>query len=385
MTATASHARAASSDAPFDPFARHDLIPLPVGQVRAALELIDATTVADQTGRWRSIDRASHRKGGRPALISDRAVLTVYLILALAHQPLHATRVAEVIAHRLTPETRKMLGITTNSGTEQQWYTRAWRAIHRVFDVIDPYPARRNRILTKEEIAATLAARDPRLQAERELRLNWFGNQIVDASWALLDPEIRRRWKGNVCIDATPVPTFARPSTERSPSTLEPDAAWYVRQGDHRDRGDAKGRKKGKALFGWETHIVVATTNDPAIPANFPLIATGMSFERPGCQIAENTTGIFASMRDRGMPIGVATGDRAYWSNSEVTKLQLPVRAMGWRNVNDYKETELGIQAWPRRRNHGRRQLVLPLHAQATHHRHHRLSRRQADLADGVA
>lgn len=84
MTATASHARAASSDAPFDPFARHDLIPLPVGQVRAALELIDATTVADQTGRWRSIDRASHRKGGRPALISDRAVLTVYLILALA-------------------------------------------------------------------------------------------------------------------------------------------------------------------------------------------------------------------------------------------------------------------------------------------------------------
>ncbi len=90
---------------------------------------------------------------------------------------------------------------------------------------------------------------------------------------------------------------------------------------------------------------MVATTNDPKTEANFPLLATGMAFDKPGFNVAENAIKVIRSMQDDGMPVGLAVGDRAYWPNSMVEKLQLPMRALGYANVNDYQSDQLGVQA----------------------------------------
>lgn len=267
------------------------------------------------------------------------------MLLALEHSPLFAERAADLIARRLSPAARQLLGIHQHPADGDDWYDRCWRAIHRLLDVIDPYPAPRNRLLTADEQEQILSERDPVTQAERQQRLDWVCNQLVDITWKLLPRDVRRKWKGNVAVDATPVVAHAKPSTKRSPETVELDAAWYVREGDHRDPGDERGRGIRKLLFGWEAHISVATPNDPGGAPEFPLLATGIAFDKPGHNVAANATLVFTSMRERGMPVGVAVGDRAYWPNSQPDKLQLPLRALGWRNVNDYREDQLGIQA----------------------------------------
>jgi hypothetical protein len=199
--------------------------------------------------------------------------------------------------------------------------------------------------MSREEFARIEALRDPIEVARRENRLNQFSNELLMATWQMLSRDVRRRWKGNVCVDATPVAAFARGYTKRVPVTLEHDAAWYVREGDHRDTGDKSGRVASRVLFGWDATIVVATSNDPSGVADFPLLATGMAFDKPGFNVAENAMRIFHSMHEHGMPVGLAVGDRAYWPIAKAEKLQLPMRALGYTNANDYRDDQLGIQA----------------------------------------
>lgn len=320
---------------------------IPHERVTAALQLVDDSGVVEEIGRWRAEDRAGRHAGGRPAAMGDRAILTLFVLLTFEHSPQFVDRAAEAVASRLTPESLRELGIVRHpaDGSDDDWYDRCWRALHRLLDVIDPYPAPRNRLVTTAEYDAIVAGRDPATQTERKRRLDRVVTRLIDATWRLLPREVRRRWKGNVAVDATPVVAFAKPSTARAPFTAEPDAAWYIREGDHRDRGDQNGKKPRKSLFGWEVHIVIATANDPDRAPDFPLLATGIAFDRPGHNIAEHTAAILTSMTEREMPVGLAAGDRAYWSNSQPEKLQLRARALGWANVNDYRVDELGTQA----------------------------------------
>lgn len=333
------HAAAAVT---FD-LARLDRDQISADSVAAALQLVDLANIVDTIAGWREHDTANRRAGGRPAVISDRAALAIFTLLACSHRPLHVRQGAIMLAHQLDPAGFALLGITPpvgGSGGEDDWYQRLWRAIHRVLDVIDPYPAPRNRRLTSDEAEEIKAARDPADQAIRKLRLDWVCNRLIEATWQLLPRRERRQAsRTNICIDATPVRAHARGRSDGEP-TLEPDAAWYVRTGDHADTGRSSDRHK----FGWEAHLAVACTSDPGRPATLPLMVTGISFDKPGHRIAENAMTILASMNERGYQPGLVATDRAYWPNSQTDKLQLPARALGWKNINDYKETELGIK-----------------------------------------
>jgi len=313
--------------------------------VSAALAIVDATGVDTQVEDWRTEDLKGKHAGGRPHALDDRATVALLVLLALEGTPLFVTNIAHVIEHRLSGEARSLLRIRQHASEGDQWYDRCWRAVHRLLDVIDPYPAPRKRRMSRDEFARIEALRDPAEVARREIRLNQFSNELVMATWQMLSRDVRRRWKGNVCVDATPVAAFAQGYTKRAPMTLEHDAAWYVREGDHRDTGDKSGRVSPKFLFGWEATIVIATSSDPGRVADFPLLATGMAFDKPGFNVAENAMRIFHSMREHGMPVGLAAGDRAYWPIAKAEKLQLPMRALGYTNVNDYRDDQLGIQA----------------------------------------
>lgn len=322
---------------------RPDRSRIDASQVAAALRVVDLADVVDTIAEWREHDTVGRGAGGRPAVISDRAALTIFMLLACAHRPLHVRQGALMLARQLDEEGLALLGITPpvgHTGGADDWYQRLWRAIHRILDVIDPYPAPRNRRLTAEEITELKNARDPAVQTIRRLRLDWVSNRLIEATWQLLPRRVRRAERTNVCIDATPVRAHAR-GRKTSDATTEPDAGWYVREGEHLDTGDPNKRHK----YGWEIHLAVACTNDPLKPATGPLMVTGVSFDRPGKRIAENAMTILTSMTDRGYPPGLIATDRAYWPNSQPDKLQLPARALGWNNINDYKETERGVKA----------------------------------------
>ena len=307
--------------------------------------IIEQSGICEKIGTWRDGDRASHHRGGRPAAISDHGILTVLLILAVEGRPFHVSEAADIIENRLDDEGRSMLGINQHPADGDHWYDRTWRAVHRLLDVIDPYPAPRRTIsVTKAQYDKLLAERTASGADLKVGRLNWFANQIIDLTWLTLPRQVRRRWKGNICIDATPVKAFARPRTKHRERTSEPDAAWYLRTGDHRDLGDESGKKVTRSLFGYEAHIAVGTPNSDALDLpDFPLLATGIAFDKPGHNIAESAMNILASMRDRNFDPAVVVGDRAYWANSKAEKLQLPARALGWKNINDYTKDQLGI------------------------------------------
>jgi hypothetical protein len=313
--------------------------------VTGALSIIDTSGIANRVAVWRAEDAKDRHPGGRSSAIDDRAILALLVLLALEGSPLFVTNIANIIEHRLSDNALSLLGVRQHAADGDNWYHRTWRAVHRLLSVIDPYPAPRWKKMSANKFKVIEALRDPDEVERREARLNELSNALVHATWKMVPRDIRRRWKGNICVDATPVKAFARGYSKRVPVSSEHDAGWYVREGDHRDTGNMKGRVQAKFLFGWEATIVVATTNDPKTEANFPLLATGMAFDKPGFNVAENAIEVIRSMQDDGMPVGLAVGDRAYWPNSMVEKLQLPMRALGYANVNDYQSDQLGVQA----------------------------------------
>jgi len=296
---------------------------------------------------WRAEDRERDGRGpgGRPGSLDDRAVLVGLLLLALEHSPLLVTRMAETLARRLSERAMALLGIDTARFVGADSYDRTWRAIHSLLSVIDPFPGPRNRLLTKAELADVLAARDPEYAARKQERLDWVANRLIEATMRMVPRDVRRRWKGNVCIDATPVPAFGKRGTTKKSEWvgIEPDAAWYVREGDHRDPGDDRGKAFRKVVWGWEAILAVMSTNDPSGPDEFPYFVAAMGFGKPGHDVAGHGVRAFSSIVERGHPVGYAVADRAYFPNSKPQGLQLPLRALGYDLVFDYKETQLGV------------------------------------------
>ncbi|MDQ2729324.1 MAG: hypothetical protein M3Y91_16020, partial [Actinomycetota bacterium] len=327
---------------------RGDLIP--DHQVEAAATLIESTDICARLAEWRAEDHTDKGRGGRPAHLDDRAVLVLFVLLALEHSPLLVTRMAETITHRLSDKAKALLGIDPAETGEKDWYDRAWRTIHSLLDVIDPFPAKgtRNRLLTRAEWADVLASRDPAESARKQEHLDWVCNELLEATLRMIPRNIRRNWKGNMCIDATPVAAFGKrgnPKPDKSDLMgIEPDADWYVREGDHRDPGDDRGKQYRKAIWGWEATLSVMSTNDPSGAAEFPYLVASIGLGKPGRDVSGHGARSFASIDDRHHPVGLAIADRAYFPNSKPENLQLPLRALGYKLVFDYKIDQLGIK-----------------------------------------
>lgn len=326
---------------------------IPDRMVEAAITIVEATGICEQLAAWRAEDRVREHKGsgGRPASLNDRAVMVLLVLLALEHAPLLVSRMAEMIACRLSGRPKALLGIDSEETKEKDWYDRAWRQVHSLLAVIDPFPGPRNRLLTKAEWADVVSARDPDDAARKQDRLEWVCNQLLEATMRMIPRAVRRHWKGNTCIDATPVAAFGKRGTTKRSNlvSIEPDAAWYVREGDHRDQGngpDGEGKKrKGgpKHLWGWEATLAVMSTNNPSDPDQFPYLVAAMGFGKPGHDVSGHGVRAFSSIVERGHPAGHAIADRAYFPNSKPEDLQLPLRALGYDLVFDYREDQLGV------------------------------------------
>ena len=72
-------------------------------------------------------------------------------------------------------------------------------------------------------------------------------------------------------------------------------------------------------------------------------LGLGVALDKPGQRPAYNGLKILNRLQERGYEPGYLAGDRAY-NNSEPTEWQIPVRAMGYKPVYDYRGDQLGNQ-----------------------------------------
>ena len=129
---------------------------------------------------------------------------------------------------------------------------------------MDPSPLPKNRRLTGPDLTARARKMTPGQAEAARGRPEAFINSLTDASISVLTSEERAAFDGCTGLDATPVPLLSRgPSKRTGLCASDPDGGWYVREGDHREREDDKGKPLRKIT--WALEATIATT--PGRPA----------------------------------------------------------------------------------------------------------------------
>jgi hypothetical protein len=352
-----------------------EIIELPVGvrrfhdsQVRKVAGWLDDSPILSRILEWQEDARRS--PAGRHEPFPLRTTLVVMLLAAVSNQPQLASQYTEILYLQISDTMRRELGVAESvaryqegsvgnkTRAEKALYRQVLRSVHRLLDLMDPSPLPKGRRRTTEAFEAAVAHRRDVLSNEdlalRYDRLNWFVNELIEASLRLLPRSVRRRWKGSVAVDATPIPSFARPSRPKRGErwsrdsrieifSADPDAHLYRRTpkvGDPEEDGVVAA---GKSIWAMEATLVVAAPEPGQGDEDFPRFVVGMpSLHKPSREPGLNAVRALQSIRDRGYPAGWLAGDRAY-TDARPENFALRVKALGYEVVFDYAEDHLGV------------------------------------------
>ena len=328
--------------------------------VRDAQHSLHLVPIVSMLEAWRKEDNGP---GGRPAVLSFEALVTVMLMLRAEQAPQLVTELANVFYQRLTEEARELLGVAgirpraTFTQDWKRWYHVTSRCFHRLLDIIDGFPARRQ-VMNAEERAYQYSLRDDETTAIKRTRLDWFCNALLEMTFQELPADVRDLWEGDISIDQTKVPAvsnrgkrkvarkagnrYVRETTDAL--VMEIDADWYAHQPDHRETGDPRAMD---FTWGYAASIAISVPPDPAAKGDkarlYPAIAIAMKLSTPVADaLAPETLAMLGSIVERGHKPGRVTADRAYFSQLLPDDLLLPVRALGYSPVFDYKVNDLG-------------------------------------------
>ena len=306
-----------------------------------------ATELIDRSGKAPVIEAALARRTGRPRPLPVRAVLAALLCLALDDRPLFLTEATRLLFCQLSPSSRRLLKVT-GTVTTQRAFLAAYRRVRYCFgaicSVMDPSALPKNRRLTQDDLKARTRKMTPAQAEEARGRLEAFLNALIEASISALTGEEHAAYDGCTGLDATPVPLFSRgPSKRTGLCASDPDGGWYVREGDHREREDDKGKPLRK--IAWALEATIATmARPPGAPPAHPNLAAGLALTRPGEDPGGTGARVLASLAARGHKTGSLGYDRAY-TQALPERFHLPARALGYSPVMDYRADQLGIQA----------------------------------------
>jgi hypothetical protein len=315
--------------------------PLSEAAFDEALALIDDSGVAT----WlEEAVTATHRRPGRPREISVRALLVALLCLALDDRALHLSAATEVLFVRLSPTARRTLALTstvTNEASFTARYRQVRYLFHAVRAVLDPSSLALNRRLSASELAErSKQMSDEQRDVARE-RLERFMGELLFASL----PKRFNEEPTAYGLDATPVPLFSRgPSARTGRCASDPDGGWYVREGDHREREDHRGRKRARVHWALEATVLTTASVTAGTVGSAPKLVVGLALGRPGVDPAGTATRVLAGAVSRGAKAGPLGVDRAY-SGALASGFHLPTRALGFSPVMDYRVDQLGRQA----------------------------------------
>ena len=306
-----------------------------------------AAELIDRSGKAPVIEAALAHRTGRRRPLPVRAVLTALLCLALDDRPLFLTEVTRLLFSQLSPAGRRLLGVPGTAPTPRAFlaaYRRVRYCFHAILSVMDPSPLPKNRRLTADELTARARPMTPDQATAARGRLEALVNALLEASVSVLTDEERAAFDGGTGLDATPVPLFSRgPSRRAGLCASDPDGGWYVREGDHREREDDKGRPLRKICWALEATIAV-TARPPGAPPATPNLAIGLAMTRPGEDPGGTGARVLASAAASGHKTGWLGYDRAY-TQALPGRFHLPARALGYHPVMDYRDDQLGIQA----------------------------------------
>jgi hypothetical protein len=306
-----------------------------------------AAALIDRSGVARQAEAALARPTGRRRALPVKAVLTALLCLALDDRPLHLTDATRLLFSRISDASRALLGVTGAISGRRGFlaaYRRVRYCFHAILSVADPSPLPKNRRLTPDQLKAASKKMTPAQASAARDRLEALINSLVEASVSVLDDCERAAFDGSAGLDATPVPLFSRgPSRRTGLAASDPDGGWYVREGDHRDHEDNKGRLLKK--IAWALEATIATmARPPGVQPACPNLAIGLALARPGEDPGGAGARVLASIAARGHKTGWLGYDRAYTA-ALPARFHLPARALGYRPVMDYRGDQLGIQA----------------------------------------
>lgn len=311
-------------------------------EVTNCLRVIERSGVAE----WLEEElRQRRRRPGRPRMLSVRALLGALLLLATDDRALHLTGVTEVLFCRLSDESRATLGVRGDAHDARSFaarYRQVGYLFHALSAVLDPSGLVKNRRLCTDEFLRRCVTLSDEEERSARGRLESFMGQLLSASvdeCALPRPALAYG------LDATPVALFSRGPSKRSGlCASDPDGGWYVREGDHREREDHRGRTRSRVAWALEATLLTTASPTPGALGSFPNLVVGLALDRPGINPGGTAVRVLRGARARGFTPGPLGVDRAY-SGSLAETFHLPARALGFDLVVDYRVDQLGRQA----------------------------------------
>jgi hypothetical protein len=305
------------------------------------------TEVIDSSGVAEGIEALLAKKTGRPRHLKVRAVFVALLSLAIDDRPLHIKAATTLLYERLPASWRARLGIRGDASGRKAFlarYRQVRYLFHLVLSLIDPSAEPKDRVLAEKELAARRKKLTEAEVATRQEALEKLVADLLEASVKVCNAEELAGFDGSVGLDATPVPLWSRgPSARRGTSASDPDGGWYVREGDHREGTGPEGKVLRKIYWAAEATIVTMGRPVGAV-ASAPNLVLGASLAKPGADPGGAGARLLAEVRSRGWPAGYLGADRGY-TQCRPEHFHLPVRALGYSLVLDYKAAELGRQA----------------------------------------
>lgn len=310
-------------------------------QVRFCAQVIDDSKVAAR------MELCLEAKTGRPRALSARAVLVALLVLAIDDRPLHLSAVTRLLFTRLSEDSRTLLGVVGDASTTRSFlcaYRRVRYLFHKMLALVDPSSLPKNLRIPIERFEALVKVMSDEERASRVEALEETVDALLAASVAVCGQEELISFDGSIGLDATPVALWSRGRSERSGlSAADPDGAWYVREGDHREGAGPSGKPLRKLLWALEATIATMGRGPGEIPCH-PNLAIGLAMGRPGVDPAGTGVRVLSFVRQKGFGAGYLGADRGY-TQGLATRFHLPVRALGYSLVMDYKGDDLGRQA----------------------------------------
>ena len=303
--------------------------------------------VIDDSGVAEELEALLARSTGRPRMLPVRALLVALLALAVDDRPLHLLAATRLLFCSLSASWQERLGVRGAANTTKGLLAR-YRQVRYLFHlataVMDPSVEVKNKVIGKEALEAMRRSLSATEVEVRRRRLDEVTSSLIEASVKVCSSDELKSFDGSVGLDATPVPLFSRgPSGRAGTSASDPDGGWYVREGDHRDPEIPGGKKLRKLFWAQEATIVTMGRPPGAVPTH-PNLVLAACLGRPGEDPGGTGVRLLTSVRARGWPAGYLGADRGY-TQVLPESFHLPVRALGYSLVMDYRADQLGRQA----------------------------------------
>jgi hypothetical protein len=324
-------------------------------KVALTVARVEKTGALDLLARWQDEDAPTAGRSVRAVLIPQRAVLVGLLLLADGDSPLWINSLAELLQHRLTAESRALLGLPESATTDsydararKRWYSTTHSAFHRLLALMDPFPQSGWKSYAATEVQAVLDGHDPAREAKMKDRLDQFTNAFLQMTFGE-QPRRLRHATGRIDIALGTKFIASRNRTgfsarnlakqvasevgmtpgERRPGPVEIFAGWYARTENQSEAAPGMDRAVPAAQkatsdrgygWGWAADFAVRVDSEHPNEPRFPQLAMSATMRLPHDRAPKHALSLMRSALDTGLEAGIVDTDRAHFPHAPMER-----------------------------------------------------------------